>query len=183
MSFLLTKFNKAKEQYRWLNYEICSDLEALCNGKIIELVDWIDFLNWFNLRNTEEEIKPRHMCTRKVQGLIHILADYIHADKDVARYVDRTVYPKWSKLDEETLLLKLLSLSSEKKINAVKETWEKHVVEKASIPYDMHKKHRDAAMQTSFIEGYRKQSKKDSAFMEEISRILQKYPKFEPLEE
>lgn len=39
MSFLLTKFNKAKEQYRWLNYEICSDIEVLCNGKIIEPVD------------------------------------------------------------------------------------------------------------------------------------------------
>ena len=57
MSSLFSRFNRAKEQFRWLNYQICSDIEELCNGKIIELVDWPDFLNWFNLRSTEEDMR------------------------------------------------------------------------------------------------------------------------------
>lgn len=103
MSSLFSRFNRAKEQFRWLNYQICSDIEELCNGKIIELVDWPDFLNWFNLRSTEEDIVPKDK--RKIEYLVHTLADYIDAEKDISRYGDVTIYPKWEKLDEEERLL------------------------------------------------------------------------------
>lgn len=96
MSSLFSRFNRAKEQFRWLNYQICSDIEELCNGVIIELVDWPDFLNWFNLRFTQDEISPKDK--RKIEFLIHTLADFIDANKDIARYGDATIYPKWENL-------------------------------------------------------------------------------------
>ena len=133
MSSLFSRFNRAKEQFRWLNYQICSDIEELCNGVIIELVDWPDFLNWFNLRFTQDEISPKDK--RKIEFLIHTLADFIDANKDIARYGDATIYPKWEKLDEEERLLKLLSLDKADRAKVIKETWEKKVVEKCTISY------------------------------------------------
>ena len=93
--------------------EICSGIEALCNGKIIELVDWIDFLNWFNLRNTEEEIKPRHMCTRKVQGAIHNPCRLYpcrqgHCQVRGPDYLPQVVETWWGGLAAETAVAKFL---------------------------------------------------------------------------
>lgn len=177
MSSLFSRFNRAKEQFRWLNYQICSDIEELCNGVIIEIVDWPDFLNWFNLRSTEEDISPKDK--RKIEFLIHTLSDYIDADKDIARYGDATIFPKWTKLDEEGRLLKLLSLDKTDRAKVIKETWEKKVVEKCAISYINHKKHRDEVKQSKFREGYRAQSKNNINFIEEIDEILRKYDKFE----
>lgn len=176
MSSLFSRFNRAKEQFRWLNYQICSDIEELCNGKIIELVDWPDFLNWFNLRSTEEDIVPKDK--RKIEYLVHTLADYIDAEKDISRYGDATIFLKWTKLDEEGRLLKLLSLDKTDRAKVIKETWEKKVVEKCAISYIDHKKHRDEVKQSKFREGYRAQSKNNINFIEEIDEILRKYDKF-----
>lgn len=177
MSSLFSRFNRAKEQFRWLNYQICSDIEELCNGVIIEFIDWPDFLNWFNLRSTEESILPKDK--RKIEFLIHTLADYIDANKDIARYGDATIYPKWEKLDDEGRLLKLLSLNMNDRAKVIKETWEKNVVEKCAISYVDHKKHRDEVKQNKFREGYRSQSKNNINFIEGIYEILGKYDKFE----
>lgn len=176
MSSLFSRFNRAKEQFRWLNYQICSDIEELCNGKIIELVDWPDFLNWFNLRSTEEDIVPKDK--RKIEYLVHTLADYIDAEKDISRYGDATIFLKWTKLDEEGRLLKLLSLDKTDRAKVIKETWEKKVVEKCAISYIDHKKHREEVKQSKFREGYRAQSKNNINFIEEIDEILRKYDKF-----
>jgi hypothetical protein len=176
MSSLFSRFNRAKEQFRWLNYQICSDIEELCNGVIIELVDWPDFLNWFNLRFTQDEISPKDK--RKREFLIHTLADFIDANKDIARYGDATIYPKWEKLDEEERLLKLLSLDKADRAKVIKETWEKKVVEKCTISYKEHKKHRAEAKQCDFYDNYRSQSKKNSEFVKNIHEILRNYKKF-----
>lgn len=176
MSTLFSRFNRAKEQFRWLNYQICSDIEELCNGKIIELLDWPNFLNWFNLRTTEEDVSAKDK--RKIEFLVHTLADYIDANKDIARYGDATIYPKWEKLDDEGRLVKLLSLDSANRAKVIKETWEKKVVEKCAISYKEHKKHRDECKQSSFIDNYRSQSKKNKDFIEEIAHILSNYDKF-----
>jgi len=176
MSSLFSRFNRAKEQFRWLNYQICSDIEELCNGKIIELVDWPDFLNWFNLRSTEEDIVPKDK--RKIEYLVHTLADYIDAEKDISRYGDVTIYPKWEKLDEEERLLKLLSLDKADRAKVIKETWEKNVIEKCAISYKEHKKHRAEVKQSDFYGNYRSQSKKNSDFVKNIHEILRNYKKF-----
>lgn len=176
MNSLFSRFNRAKEQFHWLNYQICSDIEELCNGKIIELIDWPDFLNWFNLRSTEDDITPKDK--RKIEYLVHTLADYIDANKDIARYGDATVYPKWAKLDDEGKLVKLLSLSKANRAKVIKETWEKNVVEKCAISYKEHKKHRNEVKQSDFYDNYRSQSKKNYDFVKNINEILHKYDKF-----
>lgn len=176
MNDLFSRFNRAKEQFHWLNYQLCSDIEELCNGKIIELIDWPDFLNWFNLRATEEDITPKDK--RKIEYLVHTLADYIDADKDIARYGDATIYPKWAKLNEEERLLKLLSLDKIKRVQVIKETWEIKVVEKCAISYKEHKKHRAEVKQSEFYDNYRSQSKKNIGFIKEINEILHNYDKF-----
>lgn len=177
MSSLLSKFNKTKEQFRWLNYDICSDVEELCNGKIVAELLWTDFLCWFNLSTTHEEVKP--LDKRKVEYLVHTLADYVDTDKDVITYADTTIYPKWQKLDEEGKILKLISLSKQDRMSVLKETWEKKVVEAANITFKEHKKHRDEVKQTNFYDNYRSQSKKNVNFIEDLDEILSKYPKFE----
>lgn len=171
----LSRFERAREQYRWLDYKICSSIDKLCNGVVIEWLDWPDFLDWFNLHLREEEVVP--IDKRKVEYLVHTLADYIDNDKDVARYGDVTIYPKWEKLDEEGRLVKLLSLNEADKAKVIKETWEKKVIEKCSISYKDHKKHRDEVKQNKFYDDYRKQSSKNKEFAKELYEILRHFKK------
>lgn len=178
MNLLLSRFNRAKEQFRWLNYEICSDIEELCNGKIVVEVLWTDFLNWLNLANTTVPILP--LDKRKVEYLIHTLAEYVDTNKDLLQYIDIDYSVKWKKLTEQERVQKMSTLDAEQKHKALKETWEKKVIESAGIDYAHHTKHRNECRQVYFHNNYRSQSKSTVRFIENLDEILSKHEKFNP---
>lgn len=171
---------RTKKKFQWLGHNICSDLEDLCNGKIIVMVDWDDFFCWLNNKRTAEDIIPKDK--RKVEYLIHTLADYIYTDNkydELDDFVDIPVLPKHKKLKDEEKLSRLQSLDKSEIEKYIKETWEKRVIEKCGIPYEVHKKRRTAVGQTKFPNDYRSQSKSNKEFVYNLKEILRKYTEIE----
>jgi hypothetical protein len=172
------RFSKASLKHHWLDYDICAEVEWLCDGKVVETMDSLRYLNWFNLIKMVEKVVP--LDKRKVEYLVHTLANYIDIEKDIVKYADTSIYLRLSKLDEEARAVKLRSLNEERRATIMKETWEKQVIEQAGISYEDHRKHRDMCKQDYFREKYRRQSKKNAEFVKTLDEILKPYAKTAP---